>query len=135
MTPQASRVGVELVMDSGGAVPEVEVDAERVQRAVINLIHNALKFTPAGGRVRVWVEPAGDGVAIHVADNGAGIAPDDQPRVFERFYKADRARSGGGSGLGLAIVKHVAQAHGGSVSLRSAPGEGSDFAILLPAAA
>ncbi len=135
MISLALRAGLSLTFEEHGNVPDIEVDVERVKRAVMNLIHNAVKFTPSGGRVAVWADADADGVSLHVADTGVGIAQEDQARVFERFYKADRARSGGGSGLGLAIVKHVAQAHGGSVSVRSAVGQGAEFTITLPVAA
>ena len=102
-----------------------------LERAIVNLINNAIKFTPEGGAVRVLARPDG-GVTIEVADNGAGIEPQDLPRVFERFYKADRARRAGGTGLGLAVVKHTAEAHGGRVEAESRLGEGSTFRIWLP---
>jgi two-component system sensor histidine kinase SenX3 len=104
--------------------------------AVKNLLDNAVHYSPPGSTVRVTAERDGDNVRVTVADTGPGIAPIDQQRVFERFYRADpaRARTSGGSGLGLAIVKHVVTNHGGSVSVDSALGEGSTFTIRLPAA-
>jgi two-component system phosphate regulon sensor histidine kinase PhoR len=99
-----------------------------------NLLLNALKFTPAGGSVRVRAA-AGEGVvAVSVSDTGAGIAAQDVPRVFERFYKADRARGSGGTGLGLAIVKHTVEAHGGRVTVESHEGQGTTFTFTVPTA-
>jgi len=98
-----------------------------------NLVHNAIKFTPAGGAVMVTAQAAADEVAISVRDTGVGIPADDLPRIFERFYKADRARSGGGTGLGLAIAKHIVQAHGGRIWAESREGRGSTFYVTVRA--
>jgi two-component system phosphate regulon sensor histidine kinase PhoR len=109
-------------------------DAERLQMVVTNLVHNALKFTLPGGQVAVRASVAGDQVVISVEDTGVGIPADDLPRIFERFYKADRARSGGGTGLGLAIAKHIVQGHNGRIWAESVEGQGSAFYISLPVA-
>lgn len=135
MQPQANKRALSLLLEAPPDLPTLVGDAERLQRAVINLIDNAIKFTPAGGRVRVSASVQGDSIVTYVADTGMGIAPEDQPRVFERFYKADRARSSAGAGLGLAIVKHIVQAHGGQISLKSQLGLGSTFTFTLPIAA
>jgi two-component system phosphate regulon sensor histidine kinase PhoR len=95
-------------------------------------LHNAIKFTPPGGRITVSSRLENRNAMMSVSDTGVGIAPDDLPHVFERFFKADRARSGGGTGLGLAIVKHTIQAHGGRVWAESYPGKGSAFSFSLP---
>jgi signal transduction histidine kinase len=108
-------------------------DAERLERALGNLIANALKFTDAGGSVTVIASAAANNIAIAVRDTGIGIAPEQQARVFERFFKADRGRGEGGTGLGLAIVKHIVLAHGGTVRVESRPGRGATFTMLLPA--
>jgi two-component system phosphate regulon sensor histidine kinase PhoR len=100
----------------------------------VNLIHNALKFTSEGGAVLVRAVFEDGSVIVRVTDTGAGIAAEDLPRIFERFYKADRARSSAGTGLGLAIVKHTVEAHGGSVAVESAEGRGATFSFSLPAA-
>jgi two-component system phosphate regulon sensor histidine kinase PhoR len=131
---QARRQGVDLGLDVAAELPAVVGDADRLERVALNLIHNALKFTPSGGSVRVEAASENGSVVVRVRDTGVGIAPADLPRVFERFYKVDRARSGGGTGLGLAIVKHTVEAHGGSVAVQSEQGGGSAFSFSLPAA-
>lgn len=111
-------------------------DEVRLGRAVVNLLTNAVKFTPEGGTVEVAVRRAGDEVAISIVDDGDGIPAEDQHRIFDRFYRAPRATDDGqttGSGLGLAIVKAIAVQHGGSIELASAPGEGATFTLRLPA--
>ncbi|MCK4450005.1 MAG: PAS domain-containing sensor histidine kinase, partial [Anaerolineae bacterium] len=130
---QAERAGLRLTVDLPPNLPPLLADVERVQQVVTNLAHNGIKFTPSGGRVTLSAEPVGDEVVISVRDTGVGIPPDDLPRIFERFYKADRARSGGGTGLGLAIAKHIVLAHGGRVWATSVEGKGSTFYVALPA--
>lgn len=132
---QAEKQGVKLQTEAATRLPNVTGDAERLERAVINLVHNAIKFTAPGGTVTVSTCLLDGRVAVSVTDTGVGIAPEDVPRIFERFYKADRARQGGGTGLGLAVVKHTAEAHGGTVALESTPGAGSTFTLILPATA
>jgi two-component system phosphate regulon sensor histidine kinase PhoR len=111
-----------------------EVDPGRVRQVLGNLIDNAIKYTPAGGRIEVSVRGGNREVVIEVADTGVGIPPEDLDRVFERFYRVDkaRARSTGGTGLGLAIVKHVVQLHGGRVGVESELGKGSRFSVAFP---
>ncbi len=99
---------------------------------VTNLLHNAIKFTQPSGRVRVWAEASGDEVVFGVADNGPGIPPYILPRIFERFFKSDRSRTGGGTGLGLAIARHLVAAHGGRIWAESELGLGSTFCFALP---
>ena len=137
--PQAQRkrqrLGVELPPDL-----VVLADVAQMQRALGNLVHNAIKFTPAEGAITLRAAPAGPDVTVEVADTGPGIAPDDIPRVFERFFRADRARTGGrtagGTGLGLAIAKHVVEAHGGRIWVADGggPGHGAVFRFTLPTA-
>lgn len=129
--PQAERAGVALELEAG-QLPGIQANAAQIGQAVGNLVHNAIKFTPSGGHVSVSARALQDGLRISVEDTGSGIDTADLPRIFERFYVGDRARSGRGTGLGLAIVKHVALAHGGSVDARSTPGTGSTFTISLP---
>ena len=129
---QAERAGLTLTAAGVGGALTVTGDGERLERALGNLVANAIKFTPAGGTITVSAEAGDADVAISVCDTGIGIEPEQQARVFERFYKADRGRGSGGTGLGLAIVKHIVQAHGGSVAVESRPGRGSAFTIRLP---
>jgi two-component system, OmpR family, phosphate regulon sensor histidine kinase PhoR len=132
LRPDSAAAGIELTIEPAGR-PWVLADSARCEQILTNLLQNALKFSSAGGRVTVaWQTEAGE-VSIHVRDTGIGIAPEEQSRVFERFYKVDKGRAGNsGTGLGLAIVKHLATAMGGRVGLASVPGEGSDFYFTLP---
>jgi len=111
----------------------IEGDSEAMRELVDNLVSNAIKYTPSGGRVDVKLSTHNGSAVLEVVDTGIGIPPEEQSRVFERFYRVDKARSRqlGGTGLGLSIVKHVALAHGGSVSLKSASGRGSTFRVQL----
>ena len=132
--PQAERAGLTLTAELPADLPPVMADAERIQRVMTNLLHNAIKFTPAGGRIVVSAQREAGKVVIAVSDTGVGIAEDDLSRIFERFYKADRARSSGGTGLGLAIAKHIVQAHRGQIWVKSVEGHGSTFYFSLPTA-
>jgi two-component system phosphate regulon sensor histidine kinase PhoR len=133
LEPQAERQGVALFILLPEEPVAAVVDAERLQQVVINLVHNAIKFTPPAGKVEVSVERRGDFAAIVVADTGVGLAPSEVPRLFERFYKADRSRATSGTGLGLAIVKHLVQAHRGRITAESpGVGQGATFTVLLP---
>jgi two-component system phosphate regulon sensor histidine kinase PhoR len=131
LRPQAERAGLTLSVELPPDLPRVLADVERMQQVVINLLHNAIKFTPPGGRVNISAEAAGDEMIMSVRDTGVGIAAENLDRIFERFYKADRARSGGGTGLGLAIAKHIVQAHGGRIWAESVEGAGSTFYFSL----
>jgi two-component system phosphate regulon sensor histidine kinase PhoR len=115
---------------------EVKINRHMIEQALINLIENAIKYSPEKTSVRVEVYALPQTVRIDVLDQGPGIAPQHHSRLFERFYRVDKARSRrlGGTGLGLAIVKNIVGAHDGQVTLRSAPGEGSQFTIYLPRA-
>jgi signal transduction histidine kinase len=112
-------------------------DRDALKRAVANLLENAVRLAPEGSRIRLATGSEGGRAWIAVADEGPGIAPEDQPHVFDRFWRADkgRARADGGTGLGLAIVRQIAESHGGQVRLQSKPGVGSSFVIWLPEAA
>lgn len=131
---RADRDGIRLTADTGDGLV-LTADPVRLRQAVGNLVSNALRHTPPGGRVglRAWRED-GD-IVIVVTDTGSGIGPEDLPRVFERFWRAERSRNRhtGGSGLGLPLVRHLVQAHGGTVSAESTLGEGSAFTLRLPA--
>jgi two-component system phosphate regulon sensor histidine kinase PhoR len=115
-------------------LPRVPADETRLQELIYNLLDNAAKYSRPGGTVFLQAETAGDAVRISVADQGIGISTEDLPRIFERFYRADKSRSGqqGGTGLGLSIVKHIAQLHGGSVEAESEIGKGTTISVLLP---
>jgi len=140
--PQAEREGISISYagPNGGPETMIAADPELIERAVLNLLHNAVKFTEQGGAIEVIAEP-GDGadpapmVWIRVRDTGIGIELAEQSRIFQRFYRVDRARqSASGTGLGLAVVRHIAEVHGGAVSLQSSPGEGSTFSFSVPLA-
>ncbi|PYV61533.1 MAG: two-component sensor histidine kinase [Acidobacteria bacterium] len=123
-------------LTSDGSEPvEVEADPSRLKQVVVNLLDNAIKYTPEGGSVSISVTRRDDHAILEVADSGLGISADDLPHVFERFYRADKARSRqmGGTGLGLSIVRSICQAHGGRVTVNSAEGRGSLFRVQLPA--
>jgi signal transduction histidine kinase len=132
VVPAAAR---NIVLDRAIA-PGVVVTGDRdaLKRAVANLLDNAVRLAPGGSRIRLATGSEGDRAWIAVADEGPGIAPEDQPHVFDRFWRADKARSraDGGTGLGLAIVHQIAQSHGGSIRLQSKVGVGSSFVIWLP---
>lgn len=134
LRPQAERAGLSIQVELPSELPPVLADAERVQQVVTNLVHNAIKFTPPGGQVSISAATSGDEVVIAVRDTGVGIPAEDLPRIFERFYKADRARASGGTGLGLAIAKHIVQGHGGRIWAESVEGQGSTFYFTLSAA-
>lgn len=132
----ADRQGVVLrVREPDGPLPAIRGDQERLGQLLLNLVHNAVKFSHAGGTVTLAAEAADGQVVLSVADEGIGIAPADQPRVFERFFKTDRSRERrqGGTGLGLSIARHIAEAHGGAIRLESEEGRGSTFFVSLPA--
>lgn len=132
---RAGSAGIDLLTTIPADLPRMRLDGRRMRQIILNLAGNALKFTPARGTVTVSAHRLADGVELTVTDTGIGIAPEHQDKVWQAFYQADSslARRHQGSGLGLAIVNHFVQAHGGSVSLTSAPGKGTRIAVLLPA--
>jgi two-component system phosphate regulon sensor histidine kinase PhoR len=129
---QAERSGLVLETNIPSGLPQVLADESRVEQVLVNIIHNAIKFTPAGGRIKVSAEVKENNLVVSVADTGIGIPADDLPRIFERFYKADKSRASGGTGLGLAIAKHIVEAHGGRIWAESVEGKGSTFKFALP---
>lgn len=131
---QVKRGELNLVIGIPSGLSKALADRERIEEVLVNLLHNAIKFTQPGGRIEISAKIEGDSALISVADTGIGIPPDDLPRIFERFYKADKARAGGGTGLGLAIAKHIVEMHGGKIWAESADGGGSTFSFTLPVA-
>jgi two-component system phosphate regulon sensor histidine kinase PhoR len=131
LRPQAERGGLSLAVDLPAELPRVLGDTERARQVVTNLVHNAIKFTPPGGHVHVSAARSANEVIISVHDTGVGIPEGLLPRIFERFFKADRARASVGTGLGLAIAKHIVQAHGGRIWAESVEGRGSTFRFSL----
>jgi two-component system phosphate regulon sensor histidine kinase PhoR len=139
MRPIAGRKEILLELEPSPAKTEVFCDSQAIYQILSNLLDNAVKYTPEGGVITVGSRPLQDGsgverVEVFVKDTGAGIPPEDQPRLFERFYRVDKARSRelGGTGLGLAIVKHLVRAHQGEVRVESQLGQGSTFLFTLP---
>ena len=130
----AERRGVTVELDLPSRPIRIRHDPPRIGQVVSNLVANAIKFTPRGGRVRVSVEPTPDGARIDVADTGVGIDPGELPHIFDRFYRGSRANEarGAGSGLGLAIVRSIVDIHGGTVTVESGAGQGSRFTVRLP---
>jgi len=134
MALQAERSGIEMRVEIAPDLPPVYADPKRMEQVLINLLHNAIKFTPPGGEINVLAYLDVRSVVFCVRDSGVGISPQDLPRIFERFYKADRSRSGGGTGLGLSIVRHLVESHGGRIWAESKPNEGAAFYFSLPVA-
>lgn len=125
---------LKLRLDALPDLPKLEADESRLQEIIYNLLDNAVKYSQAGGVITLRAGVEGDRARISVSDEGIGISPNDLPRIFERFYRADKGRSRelGGTGLGLSIVKHIAQLHGGTVEAESAPGKGTTISVKLP---
>lgn len=133
-TPQARQAQVNL-QGQIEPMPEIQADSDRLAQVFVNLVDNAIKYTPAGGQVLIKTQVSGDKVIVRVADSGVGIAPDDLTRIFERFYRTDKSRQSGpnrGAGLGLAIARQIVQAHDGAITASSSLGRGSEFIIRLP---
>lgn len=131
---QASRSGLTVTVDVPKDLPQPRGDEHRLEQVLVNLLHNAIKFTPAGGRIRVFASCADGAVKVSVQDTGVGIAEDDLDRIFERFYKSDKSRSGTGTGLGLAIARHIVELHGGRIWAVSTEGKGATLSFTLPLA-
>ena len=110
----------------------LEADPEMMRQVWTNLVHNAIKYTAEGGRVTVLAAAEGDAVVCEVTDSGIGIAPTDLPHIFERFFRADRSRTGGGNGLGLSLARRIVELHGGTLTVASQLGFGSTFRVHLP---
>lgn len=134
LRPGAERAGLVLVATAPDDLPPVLADRTRVENVLLALVHNAVKFTGPGGTIALTAEPDGRYMCFSVADTGVGIPSEDVPRIFERFYKVDRARAAVGTGLGLAIAKHVVQALGGQIWAESEMGRGTTVRFTLPTA-
>jgi len=132
LTPQAERKQIAIIPELAVDIPSIQADRERIQQVITNILHNAVKFTPVGGKIKVTTKNNPDEVTVNIADTGIGISKEDLPHIFERFFKADKSRTTEGSGLGLAIAKHIIQAHGGRIRVESQEGKGSTFEFSLP---
>jgi signal transduction histidine kinase len=134
---QFEEKGVTRETDVPPDLPLIRADEDRVGQVLLNLVGNALQYTPSGGRVSLVTRREGEKVRLSIQDTGIGISPEHLPHVFERFYRVDKSRSraGGGSGIGLTIARHLVEAHGGQIEAASdGPGLGSTFSFTLPAA-
>ena len=134
MAGEAAARGHTLVFDCEPNIPPVTADKEKLQQALINVISNSVKYTKNGGRIAVSAKAEQNGVLINVRDNGMGIPAEDIPRLFERFYRVEKARTSdaGGTGLGLAITKEIVDAHGGQIWVESELGKGTSTWIRIP---
>ena len=132
MMLQAKRAGIGLRVECVDDLPMVKVDLQRLEQVLVNLIHNAVKYTRAGGEIVLLAEAGNGSVRFAVRDTGIGIPADDVPRIFERFYRVDKSRTGSGTGLGLSIAKHIVEAHGGKIWAESIEGRGSTFYFTIP---
>ncbi|MEN9563635.1 MAG: hypothetical protein RIR73_1879, partial [Chloroflexota bacterium] len=136
-TPQSQRAGVKIEIDIPSDLPSLVADGDRMAQVFTNLIDNALKFTPQGGEISLRAFVNADKLNVSVADTGMGIAEEDLPFIFQRFYQADPARKGGeahSAGLGLAIVHEIVAAHGGRISVQSRKEMGTTMEVILPLA-
>ena len=134
MQVQAERANIILRVEHGEDLPEIQVDSQRLEQVLINLIHNAVKFTRPGGEVVLCAEAVPGEIRFSVRDTGVGIPADEVSRIFERFYRVDKSRTGRGTGLGLSIAKHIVEAHGGKIWAESVEGRGSTFFFSIPTA-
>jgi two-component system, OmpR family, phosphate regulon sensor histidine kinase PhoR len=138
MQLQAERAKLTLRVECRNDLPKVQIDSQRLEQVLVNLIHNAVKFTRPGGEVVLFADiiPNGEednwSVQFAVRDTGVGIPADEVPRVFERFYRVDKSRAGSGTGLGLSIAKHIVEAHRGKIWVESVEGQGSTFYFTIP---
>ena len=134
MSVDAKNHGHTLTCEYEPNIPQVTGDREKLQQVLVNIVSNSIKYTADGGKIEIKAKKEEGGALICVADNGMGIPEEDQPRLFERFYRVEKARSSnaGGSGLGLAIAKEIIEAHGGSIWVQSKVGEGTKMYIFVP---
>jgi signal transduction histidine kinase len=131
---QAEQKQVSILTDIAADLPEIRVDVERMAQVLGNLMSNALRYTPAGGSIRLSAQREQSSVVLGIADSGSGIAEEDLPYIFERSFRGDKARQqqSGETGLGLAIVKSLVEAQGGRIEVKSSPGQGAQFALIFP---
>jgi signal transduction histidine kinase len=134
LTPEFESAGLSVSNEVAPTTPPVLADSDRITQILLNLLDNARRHTPAGGSIRITATPGEKYLTISVHDTGVGIDAADLPHIFERFYRADRSRTGatGGSGLGLSIVKAIITAHGGTICAESTPGQGTSIVFTLP---
>jgi len=132
MMLQAKRAGLSLRVECADDLPKVKIDLQRLEQVLVNLIHNAVKYTRAGGEIVLLADAGNGSVRFAVRDTGIGIPADDIPRIFERFYRVDKSRTGSGTGLGLSIAKHIVEAHEGKIWAESVEGQGSTFYFSIP---
>lgn len=128
---QTERAGLKLSVNCG-ELPNIRADRMRLEQVLVNLIHNAVKFTKPGGEIDLEAELNSRVVRFAVRDTGSGIPAESLTRIFERFYRADASRTGSGTGLGLSISRHIVEAHGGKIWAESKEGEGSQFYFEIP---
>lgn len=134
MSVEAKNHSHEFTRKYPAVMPDITGDREKLQQVLINILSNAMKYTPDGGHIDLSAAPAAGGVAVRISDTGIGIPAEDVPRLFERFYRVEKARTSdaGGTGLGLAIAKEIIDAHGGEIRVESEPGRGTSVFVLLP---
>jgi two-component system, OmpR family, phosphate regulon sensor histidine kinase PhoR len=132
MQLQAERAGLSLRVECAETLPKVKIDSQRLEQVLVNLIHNAVKFTRSGGEVVLFAEAGIGEVRFAVRDTGIGIPAEDVSRIFERFYRVDKSRTGSGTGLGLSIAKHTVESHNGKIWAESVVGRGSTFYFSIP---
>ena len=132
MQVHTERTNIALRIECADNLPKVQVDSQRLEQVLINLIHNAIKFTRPGGEVILGAESIPGEVRFAVQDTGVGIPAEEIPRIFERFYRVDKSRTGKGTGLGLSIAKHIVEAHKGKIWVESTEGRGSTFYFTIP---
>ena len=134
LAPEFESAGLSVSNEIAPTTPPVLADSDRITQILLNLLDNARRHTPAGGSIRITATPGEKLLTISIDDTGSGIESDDLPYIFERFYRADRSRTGttGGSGLGLSIVKAIITAHGGTIRAESTPGQGTSIVFSLP---
>ncbi|MFO7625405.1 MAG: sensor histidine kinase, partial [Anaerolineales bacterium] len=132
MRPQAEAQGVQIHVQAAPDLPQISVDPERMAQVLGNLVANALRYTPENGNIRLSARIEQGKTILEVQDSGEGIAPEDLPFIFNRFYRGSKSRHPNGeAGLGLAIAKSLVEAHGGRISIQSQPGRGAKFTIIM----